>query len=85
MILGSGLRYNNLIQVEEVYFYHDSMTIEFLEGNILYIRNYAESDFAWILEEVTLKTEQERMSERINGDNFVYTLVLSNNNGSGAG
>lgn len=56
------LRYNNLIQVEEVYFYHDSMAIEFLEGNILYIRNYAESDFAWILEEVTLKTDQERMS-----------------------
>lgn len=55
------MRYNNLIQVEEVYFYHNSMTIEFLEGNILYIRNYVESDFAWILEEVTLKTEQERM------------------------
>lgn len=33
------LRYNNLIQVEEVYFYHDSMAIEFSEGNILHISN----------------------------------------------
>lgn len=56
------LRYNNLIQVEEAYFYQDSMAIEFSEGYILHIRNYAESDFAWILEEMTLKTEQERMS-----------------------
>lgn len=65
------LRYNNLIQVKGVYFYDDSMAIEFPEGNILHVRNYAESDYAWVLEEVALKAEQERMSICCQ-DNLLY-------------
>lgn len=56
------LRYRNLIQVEKVDLDNDFLAIHFPEDNILHIRNYADSDYAWILEEKTLKTEQERLS-----------------------
>lgn len=55
------LRYNNLIQVEKVEFLEDYLTISFQGNNSLSIDYCAESEYAWLLEEVSLKTEQERM------------------------
>lgn len=55
------LRYNNLIQVEEVVFLKDYLTIIFQGNNSLSIDYCAESEYAWLLEEVSSKTEQERM------------------------
>lgn len=55
------LRYNNLIQVEKVDFFEDFLSITFEGDNILSIPYYAESDYAWILEEISEKKEQERM------------------------
>ena len=56
------LRYNNLIQVEDVYFLDDCMAITFEGDNILSIDYDHESDYAWILEEVCSRAEQERIS-----------------------
>ena len=55
------LRYNNLIQVEKVEFLKDYLTIIFQGNNSLSIDYCAESEYAWLLEEVSPKTEQERM------------------------
>lgn len=55
------LKYNNLIQVEKVDFFDEFLTITFEGSNNLSIAYYAESDYAWILEEVSNKIEQERM------------------------
>ncbi len=55
------LRYNNLIQVEKVDFLKDYLTITFQGNNSLSIAYCAESEYAWLLEEVSPKTEQERM------------------------
>ena len=65
------LRYRNLIQVERVDFYSDFLVIEFPENNSLHIQNCAESDYAWVLEEIALKAEQERMSICCQ-DNMLY-------------
>lgn len=55
------LRYNNLIQVEAVDFFDDSLSITFEGNNILTIAYEYESDYTWILEEVSQKKEQDRM------------------------
>lgn len=55
------LRYNNLIQVEKVDFFEEFLSITFTGKNILSIAYYSESDYAWILEEVSEKKEQEKM------------------------
>ncbi len=56
------LRYNNLIRVEDVEFLDDCMAITFEGENVLSVAYYHESDFAWILEEVSSRAEQERVS-----------------------
>lgn len=55
------LRYANLIKVKRVDFYDDYFTIEFIGGATLSIAHYSDSDYAWYLEEVSLKREQEKM------------------------
>lgn len=55
------LKYNNLIQVENVEFLDDFLTVTFPDKNTLSIAYCSTSDYAWILEEVTSKMEQERM------------------------
>lgn len=55
------LKYNNLIQVENVEFLNDFLTVTFPDRNMLSIAYCSTSDYAWILEEVTPKMEQERM------------------------
>lgn len=56
------LKYNNLILVENVEFLDDFLTITFPNRNTLSIAYCSPSDYAWILEEVSSKTEQERMT-----------------------
>lgn len=55
------IRYSNLIQVKKVDFFDDFLAITLQEENILAIAYYSDSDYAWILEEVSQKIEQERM------------------------
>lgn len=55
------LRYNNLIQVKQVDFFNDFLSISFPGENVLSIDYHSESDYAWILEEVGQKLENERM------------------------
>ena len=55
------LRYNNLIQVEKVDFFDEFLAITFKGGYILSIASYSESDYSWILEEISQKKEQDRM------------------------
>lgn len=65
------LRYNNLIRVENVEFLDDCMAITFEGENILSITYCHESDYAWILEEVSSKAEQERLSICCQGNELV--------------
>lgn len=55
------LRYHNLIRVKAVEFQADFLSIIFEGDNILSIAYDGESDYAWILEEVSDKREQDRM------------------------
>jgi len=56
-----NIRYNNLIQVQDVVFFEDYLHI-FLEGNkILSIAYCSDSEYSWILEEVSDKSPQEKI------------------------
>lgn len=55
------LKYNNWIQVENVEFLDDFLTVTFPNRNTLSVAYCSTSDYAWILEEVTSKMEQDRM------------------------
>lgn len=70
------LKYNNLIQVEKVDFFDEFLTITFEGSNSLSIAYYAESDYAWILEEVSNKMEQERMMVCCQGNELFQNNIL---------
>lgn len=55
------LKYYNQIQVETVDFFDEFFSITFEGKNILSIAYYAETDYAWILEEASQKKEQDKM------------------------
>lgn len=69
------LRYNNLIRVENVEFLDDYMAITFEGENILSIAYCHESDYAWLLEEVSSKAEQERLSICCQGDELFQNNI----------
>ena len=75
------LRYNNLIDVEQIDFLDGFLSIQFTNRNILSMAYYAESDYAWILEEVSQKKEQDRMMICCQGNelyqNNISEFVLS--------
>lgn len=71
------LRYNNLIRVENVEFLDDCMVITFGGENILSIACSHESDYAWILEEVSSRAEHERISICCQGDELLQNNIES--------
>lgn len=69
------LRYNNFIQIQRVEFYDDFFSIEFPGDNILSIAYYAESDYAWFLEEVSPQKEHERMVIGCSGNRIFHNNI----------